>query len=653
MKLIISEKYSLAKSIMDAIGTGWKKHGEYFENKDYYVVPLSGHIYELKDIDKYKENKEKNMWDTRNLPFFPNKYEYILKKGGKAKQDAVKKLVKEVDEVIHCGDPDREGQIIVDILLEKVGNKTKVTRPLIKATTKEGVTKAFKERKSNANYKNWYEEGVTRAFIDYDYGLNLSRYAQFKSGTPMNVGRVVGAIITEIYNRDKEIEEFIPRKYYRVISDMEVRLISAKEFDDEEEAQKYADKLNGKKAIVSDLQTKKRNKKRPQLFTLTDLKGVASTRINFDPKKTTQIAQSLYEKGITTYPRTNSRYIATEDEPMVKKAIEVLSDGDLEIKKELFDDSKTEGHSAITPTGKLGNMSEDEKKVFELILNRFKAVFCKDECIVNKTTATIEVDKIEVFKVTGEVLLEEGWSKYEPVTIENPLPPLTIGEEVKTDFKPVYTESKPPAHYTVTTLGNWMQNPFKKEDETEKDEYKNMLAGLEIGTEATRTAMVDKAIKKGYVNLSNKTYTITDRGKFYVETCKQLGIEMTKENTAEMGRMTKEIFNGKRTQKEVLDNVRKEIEKIFNTNATVANRTFNNSIGNCPICGKPIIENKKAFGCSGWKEGCKFVMWKSMFIPGGKVSITEKRAKDLLSGKEITVNNKKLKIINNEVKCKK
>ena len=734
MKLIISEKPSLGRSIMTSLGEKFTKHDEYYESDHYYVVPLHGHILELKDFEEYKENDGKYMWSIKNLPYFPKDYEYKISRGNKKIYDTVKKLLKQenVTEIIHCGDADREGQIIVDLVLEKLGNTKPVTRPFIKSTTPEGLREAFAERKPNEEYRNINAEGKARAFVDFDFGKNLSRYASKRAGVKegLNVGRVIGAIVTEIYNRDMEIENFVPRVYYKVESDLEVKLTSKKEFeaDAKADAETYAGRLNDADAIVSDIKKAKQTKKAPKLFSQTDLQGAANKRYGFAPKRTLKAAQSLYEKGLITYPRTNTNFMAEGDRKMVAGILQKL--GPEFTMKPVFDNSKVDGHSAITPTGSYREVSGDEMKIYMMVLNRFKAVFCKEPCTVLKTTVAIDCVEsdgtiVEKFKVNGEVPLTQGWKQFEPVSEQTViLPDLAVGDHVDHDFKPVESQTKPPAHHTVTSLGKWMQNPFRKSEEDEID-YAKMLSGMEIGTEATRAGIIDKAIAKDYIKLTKNTYTIQPNGRFLVETCRSLGIDMSSVKTAEMGKNTKAISRGERTSDEVLAEVRKEISDIIGTFdqgsgegtsglkigaveseyicprcgkklmetlnklecdcgyalwKTVAKKRLDEdtlktiikgektpllkgfkgksgrafdaylipeengnvrfefppriekvSIGKCPKCGKPVYENKKGFGCSGWKpdgKGCDFVIWKYDKKTKKKIGIEE--AKELL-----------------------
>ena len=701
MKLVIAEKPSLARAIMTALGEKFSNKGEYYQSGSYYVVPLHGHILETVDMEKYSENKGKNMWQRSNLPFFPKRYKYQVQKGEKKTLDAIKKLIsqKNVTEIIHCGDPDREGQVIVDLVLMQLKNTKKVTRPLLKATTPDAINKAFDERKDNSNYELWRDEGLTRSYMDWDYGINLSRYAYAKTKVGLNIGRVIGAIVTEIYNRDKEIEEFVPEKYFKIESDEDgIKLTSKKKPKDKKEAEDYCKALNGEDAIVKSLDTKRVKKPRPKLFSQTNLQGEASKRFSLKPKDTLSVAQKLYEKGLTTYPRTNTNYIAEGEKSFVEGVIKKIDDGHLSVRKEPFDDSKVDGHSAIMPTGKQASLNGAEEKVYNMIKNRFMAVFCKEECTVDRTTAKISVGKIEDFTVSGEISVTPGWKRYEGKAEDKPLPKLKVGQKIKHAFKAFQTETKPPAHYNVDSLGKWMEDPFRKSDEDEAD-YKNILAGLQIGTEATRAGIIDKAIKKNYIDLTDKIYTIQQQGKFLVESAEEMGIDMSKEKTAEMGKYTKEVSQGKKTKEEVLKIVRKEITDIVGSNKNVTGETSSfkcpkcgkalkdeymklscscgfelwkvvakrrlmpneisdlltkgktevlsglkgkkgafsarlvlngdktefefperEEIGKCPLCGRPVYENKKAYGCSGWKDGCGFVIWKTSKYPKAKIS---------------------------------
>ena len=604
--LIIAEKPSLMRTIMHALGTTGEKFSscdsnEYFESQHYYATAQFGHLLELKMPEEYPGRENLGGWKVENLPFYPKKYEYNIRKDARKRFNTIKKLTgsPSVDMIIHCGDPDREGQILVDLVLRECGNTKPVIRPQLKALTDEAIVEAIRMARPNSEYKLVYLEGMTRMCFDWDYGINLSQYATVKTNArpALNVGRVIGAIVTEIYNRDKAIESFVPERYFKVISDIEggFKLTSKERFtaDEQTKAEDWARRLQAGDSIVSDIQEKRVTKSAPKLFSQTSLQGAMSKRYGYKPEKTLELAQSLYEKGLTSYPRTNTEYIAEAEKPLIRQIIDKINrDGFLEFKdsKSIFDDSKIDGHSAITVTGKRPNkddLSDDEWTCYKTILYRFMAVFCKEPCIYNKTTVVID-NPLEQFKVSGEVLIQQGWQRFEPKKQPSAgkadkdkddeengddsrsLPKVNRGDKIETDFQAVSAETKPPKHYTVDALGKWMENPFRKEDSTDEEDYKNILAGLEIGTVATRANILEKAVDKGYISLKKKAYHIEPRGRFLVESCAALGIDFSAKMTADMGRKLKDVGRGNIGIMEVLNENRSDISRIIGADRAVA-----------------------------------------------------------------------------------
>lgn len=598
-KLIIAEKPSLMRTITHALSTQgehfeMREDGEYAESEHYFATAQFGHLLELKYPEEYPGREDLGRWKLENLPFFPKKYEYKVRSDAKKRFDTIGKLLKrsDIDTVIHCGDPDREGQQLVDLVLRQHGNKKPVIRPQLKALTDEAILEAFRTAKPNSEYRDLFNEGMTRMCFDWDFGINLSQYVTVKTGArpALNVGRVIGAIVTEIYNRDTAIEAFIPEEYYKVVSDVEggFRLTSKEKFEGTEQhkAEEWARRLQAGDSVVSNVREMKVTKKPPKLFSQTTLQAAMSKRFGYKPDKTLELAQSLYEKALISYPRTNTEFVAVAEKPSIKTVIDKINTkGYLEFKdsKAIFDDSKIDGHSAITVTGKhpksLG-LTEDEMNCYKVILYRFMAVFCKEPCIYNKTTVVIDNPE-EQFKVSGEVLVQPGWQRFEPKKTpekkddddesdnDRTLPKVAVGDRIETDFKAVSAETKPPKHYTVETLGKWMENPFHKEDADDDEDYKNILAGLSIGTVATRAPTVAKSISKGYISLRKKAYYIEPRGKFLVESCRALGIDFSAKMTADMGRRLKAVGRGNMGVLDVLSANRTDIERIIKEDKTV------------------------------------------------------------------------------------
>lgn len=601
-RLIIAEKPSLMRTIMHALSTDgerfeMREDGEYAESEHYFATAQFGHLLELKYPEEYPGRESLGRWKLENLPFFPQKYEYKVRCDAKKRFDTIGRLLKraDVDTVVHCGDPDREGQILVDLVLRQHGNTKPVIRPQMKALTDETILEALRTARPNSEYSLVFREGATRQCFDWDFGINLSQYATVKTDArpALNVGRVIGAIVTEIYKRDCAIEAFVPEEYFKVVSDVEggFKLVSKERFDKNEKAkaEEWATRLQAGRSVVSDIQEKKVTKRPPKLFSQTTLQAAMSKRFGFKPDKTLELAQSLYEKGLCSYPRTNTEYLAEAEKASIKAVVnKINARGYLEFKdsKAIFDDSKIDGHSAITVTGKHPksmSLTEDEMTCYKVILYRFMAVFCKEPCIYNKTTVVID-NPLEQFKVSGEVLVQPGWQRFEPKKAaeknekndddesggDRTLPKVAVGDRIETDFLAVSAETKPPKHYTVESLGKWMEDPFRKEDADDEADYKNILAGLEIGTAATRAGILAKAEDKGYIRLKKKAYYIEPRGRFLVESCRALGIDFSANMTADMGRRLKAIGRGNMGVMDVLNANRADIERVIKEDRSVA-----------------------------------------------------------------------------------
>ena len=660
MKLIIAEKPSMARSIVAALeynNEKFRNKGEYFESNEHYVTSQFGHLLELYMPEEYVGEYE---GEYAPLPFFPKEYKFKIKGDSCVTRfNTIKELINrpDVDEIIHCGDADREGQLLIDLVLEKIGTTKKVTRPQIIALTPGSILSALATRKDNSVYRNLRNEGFARMISDFDFGIYLSRYCKQRTGArKIHIGRVKGAILTEIYNRDKEIENFVSTPYFKVISDRDnIKLTAKAKFEARDNAETFAKELQLRNTVVTEVKTNRITKKKPKLFSQTTLQSYMSKRYGFEPKRTLELTQAIYEAKACSYPRTDSEYLTENEQNSVKLLLTVHDPTNTELEmnytKAVFDDSKVDSHSAIIPTDKVvkdGELTPDQQKCYNAILNRFKAVFCKEDCEYDKTTIKAENGE-EVFTLTGEVLVAKGWQKFEDYAVkdktkkkskdtedddednEKELPKLNEGDIISTDFKAVEKHTAPPKHYTVTTLGEWMKNPFKdesKDEENDDEEYKNILAGLQIGTTATRAIILETLIKMEYMDLKKASYIIKPKGKFLVETSRELGIDFSKEKTAEMGKILKDISKEEVSLEYVIDIEHKEIEDIISANRPCKRIASSiDSIGTCPKCGKPIIQGKKGYGCSGWKEGCDFVIW--MEIAHKKISTAQ--IKKLLS----------------------
>ncbi len=648
MKLIIAEKPSLARNIVAGIGKMDKKDG-YFINSDYIVTWAFGHLFSLADIETYTGSTDAR-WTLDNLPCFPDEFKFELRKadGKKAVDSGVKKQFKiiealcnrqDVDTIVNAGDADREGEIIVRLCIENALKGEKEQRRLwLPDQTPETVRRALSEMKPESEYDNLAAEGLARTYIDWLYGVNLTRYATIKSGKLLRVGRVIVPIVKAIYDRDLEIRNFKPETYYVISSDAKtgnekIELTSKQRFAKDEifKAQSLADQYNEAGAVVTSVESKTDRIPAGKLYSLSTLQNVLGKKYKMSMADSLKVIQKLYEDGYLTYPRTNSEYLATAEKDKMRSIISNVSKLGYPVKfkdsKYIFDDSKIESHSALTPTYKIpakDKLSEAESNVYSTVFRRFVAVFCAEDCVAEKSEIKIKVGDLEEFSLKGTVIVESGWTKYDDYSSKDKiLPKLEVGEAVSIDFKPDEKQTTPPRHYTIETLNKYLKNPFKddkaKAKELEEngevddaDDYKAIFEGLELGTEATRTGIIDNAKKSGYIDLKKDVYTILSGGEFLIESIAGLGIVMDKYKTSELGKALKQVYRGEITTKDSVNLAEREISEIFNNRITnppmpkVDTGKIGQIVGKCPLCGRNVIRGRYNYGCMGYTEGCGF-----------------------------------------------
>ena len=652
MILIIAEKPSLARNIVSAIGN-MKRNDGFYSNDEYLVSWAFGHLFSLADIEDYEDTPPKEIrWKMDNLPCFPKKFKFNLKKDSSKQVDAgvmkqfniISTLCNREDvvKIVNAGDSDREGEIIVRLCIENALKTEKdIYRLWLPDQTSETISQGLTEMKLDSEYDNLANEGFARTYIDWLYGVNLTRYATLKTGTLLRVGRVIIPIVKAIYDRDMAIRNFVPEMYYGMWSNEEtngelVELNSKEKFDkkDQAKAQELCDKYNSVDAIVKDKKVKKDTMSPPKLFSLTKLQNLLGKKYKIPMDKSLEIVQRLYESGYLTYPRTNSEYLAVAEKDKVKKILDNIAKIGYPVKfkdkKTIFDDSKIESHSAITPTYKIpskDSLTEEEFLIYQTVFKRFVAVFCSDECKVEKTEIKISVGEYEDFILKGMTIVEPGWTKFEaPSSKDKILPNLSIGDKVNTLFKLKEKETTPPKHYTIETLNNYLMNPFKEdkkelddkleemlangEEVDDTEDYKAIFEGLELGTEATRTGIIDNAKKSEYIALKKDVYTILPAGEFLINSLMQMEISMDKYKTSEMGKALKKVFRDEMSIEDSVDLARKEIQEVFTKKDVAIEKDtdigfYGDVVGKCPMCGNEVIKNRYAYGCRDY-QNCKF-----------------------------------------------
>ena len=665
MVLIIAEKPSLARNIAAGIGEIRARRDGYLECDGYLISWAFGHLFSLCDIEEYSPSPDgSTRWTMKNLPCFPREFKFDLKKDANKKTDSgvlkqfriIESLCnrEDVDTIVNAGDADREGEIIVRVCVNKaLHGKKRLMRLWLPDQTPQTVAKALTEMKEESEYENLANEGYARTYIDWLYGVNLTRYATLKTGKLLRVGRVIIPIVKAIYDRDMSIRNFKSEKYYAIYSEKEtngekVELLSKQKFtkEEQEKAKALCEKYNDAGAYVKSKKTKKDKLSPGKLYSLSKLQNVLGKKYKMSMADSLETVQKLYEEGYLTYPRTNSEYLATAEKDKIKQILANVKKQGYPVAfrdgKSIFDDSKIESHSALTPTYKIpdkSKLSEREMQVYSTVFRRFVAVFCEEECIVEKSELVVSVGEYEEFSLKGTVILQKGWTKYDDREAKDKfLPNLSEGDRVEIDFKPVEKETSPPRHYTIESLNNYLKNPFREEKaalsdaedtpENDDEDYRAIFDGLELGTEATRTGIIDNAKRSGYIQLKKDVYTILPDGEFLIEALGRMKISMDKYKTSEMGRALKKVYKGSIAVSESVSLAEKEIREVFSANeATLPPEEDVNTgcvgdvVGKCPLCQGEIRRTTFGYGCSEYKnKGCRFSVRE--YICGRAVSLS-------------------------------
>lgn len=665
-KVIIAEKPSVAKNIADAFKIKSRKDG-YFEGEDYLITWAFGHLLQLYDAKDYDESMKG--WRMEKFPFIPEDFKYKIKSDshnktiedrGAAKQlNIIKTLIDrdDVESIISATDYDREGQVIADELFLYYEVKKPIYRILLNEWTESEVKKGIEQLKLNSEMKPLQDAGIGRQIADWIIGINLTSVATLRYGFEenkiINIGRVLLPTLKIIYDRDKEIESFEETSYYKFVQNFKTEKNIEFETLYYEESEKFESKeyLDEIKKSIKDkygkVINKEVDKKREYplpLFNLSNLQGYITSKYKgWTSDKVLKVAQSLYEKKFTTYPRTGS--IALE-ESIVDRARNVLEKIKVglpyedQIKfvktKRVFDNSKVESHSAIIPTYVIpSNLTPDERAVYEAVRNRFIMQFMP-VAEFEETKVTIKVDDEKSkgeFRAKGRVQLVEGWRVVEKIETKDTILPLVQeGEMLEvTEGKVSKVIKKPPKQHTEKTLLRVMETCGKgfkndkmdKSDDEESEEnteemMKAILSGFSIGTPATRAETIKKLHDIGYIRTKGKSLMCTDLGRTIVEVfpAKEL---LDLEYTGRLEKTLSDIEKGKFEKSEFLnlisDFTKEAVNKIKGDTSLLHKFKVEipeelEEIGKCPICGNSVVEGTKGFGCVNWKNGCKYTIWK-------------------------------------------
>ena len=559
-KLVIAEKPSVAISIAKVIGAKNKKDG-YYEGNGYRVSWCVGHLIQMANPDAYDEKYTK--WNMADLPIIPKEYKYEVAKATKKQFNTLKKLMndKEVDAVINACDAGREGEAIFRLVYLQASCKKKMKRLWISSMEDSAIKEGFDKLKDGKDYDNLFESAQARAVADWLVGMNISRLYSCLYKQNYSVGRVQTPTLAMIVKRDDEITNFKKDKYYTVELSMNGFTLSTERIDSLEVAEQLKNLLEGRIEITDVIQKEKVTK--PDLpFDLTTLQRECNKYFGYSAKQTLDYAQSLYEKKLITYPRTDSRCL-TED--MITSTVNnILGKNDFDTGriKVVFNSKKVTDHHAIIPT--VSSLSEDisklpesEAKVYRLIFNKFHASVGYP-LTQNTTKIVAEFDGFE-FTSTGKVIKEEGFTKYLKEykfkkNEESVLPKVNVGDvlEIKEkEIKEKYTE--PPKHFNEDSLLKAMEiagnEALEKDVEVERK-------GL--GTPATRAGIIENLIYKGFIERDKKNLIATEKGKSLIEIIAD-NFKSAK-TTAKWEMELSEIAQGKSSKKEFLESIEAEIK---------------------------------------------------------------------------------------------
>lgn len=653
MVVIYAEKSSLAKEIAKTLGAGQRialeeeptvGHYEFDYNGEKAVICHGvGHLAQLLPAKAYDEKYAK--WDLDVFPCIPKEFKAAAKKQTIACMKLVKSFFDKADWLVNATDADREGELIFAYVYEVCKCKAPYKRVWIEDLTEQKIQYAFDNMKkpdealsatNSGNAHDLQMAGRARGIADWLIGNNLTVAATKKFagyGTMLSVGRVQTPTLALVVNREKAIKSHKKTPFWKlnaVFSSSDVNFEADYEkgnFTDEKEADTVLSECKGNQGTVISLETKHKTESAPLLYNATQLQIAANKKFGWDSDKTAIVMQSLYEKKLMSYPRTSSEHLTDAMKPEVTLTIQKLFQMPEYTKytletwsaftKRHFDDSKVGSHPAIIPTvnvpENLEDLSEDEKQLYDLLAKSLiRTIYSKAE--IDDTTAIITVNGKHNFKATGSVITADGWyavdAKPEKKKV---LPPMSEKHEFSGEYSLKKGETEPQKRYTEAELLAAMETAGQKiEDEEARTLMKMQKKGL--GTDATRVSTIKALFTKGYIERKGKTIYPTELGMFLIDTLPVENMKSAK-MTGEMEKQLNDIALGKADYDTFIENIKKTTREWYDTIVKAKDCEFiseNEKKMLCPFCGKKIHAFDWGYGCSGYKEGCKFHLSKTL-----------------------------------------
>ncbi|WP_297248888.1 DNA topoisomerase 3 [uncultured Prevotella sp.] len=662
MIVCIAEKPSVAKDIAKIIGAN-SSHDGYMEGNGYQVTWTFGHLCTLKEPDDYTPLWKR--WSLASLPMIPPRFgiKLIEDQGIKKQFSVIEKLMQNADGIINCGDAGQEGELIQRWVMQKAQAKCPVRRLWISSMTDEAIREGFRSLKPQDDYQPLYLAGLSRAIGDWILGMNATRLYTLKYGQNrqvLSIGRVQTPTLALIVNRQKEIDNFEPEPYWVLATIYRDTTFTATKgkFTSKEEGEQAFATIEGKPFTVTDVQKKRGTEAPPKLYDLTSLQVDCNKKHGMSADTTLKIIQTLYERKLTTYPRVDTQYLSDDIYPKCAgilngiKGYEALTQPlrgkPLKKSKKVFDTAKVTDHHAIIPTGvPAQNLTDMERHVYDLIAKRFIAVFYPD-CKFSTTTVLGDVDGIE-FKVSGKQILEPGWrdvyakenntqqtaddDNNRQNDEERTLPDFHKGESG--NHTPTLTEkwTTPPKYYTEATLLRAMETAGKF---VEDEELRSALKENGIGRPSSRAGIIETLFKRHYIRRERKNLVATATGielidlikEELLKSCELTGIwekklrdiehktydpaQFIEELKAQINAIVHDVLADNSSRRVTIlteEDLKKKKPTKPKSKKPAQQQQASQIVAGapCPVCGKgTIIKGKTAYGCSRWREGCKF-----------------------------------------------
>ena len=650
MILILAEKPSVARDIARVVGATGRSDDGYMQGNGYIVYNFLGHLVSLCDPSDYDEKYIK--WNMADLPIIPQPFRYRPLADKTEHLQKLKKLINssEVDSLICATDAGREGEVIFRYVYDYIGCKKPYKRLWISSLTDESIKNGMANLVDGK--ENLFKAGAARAQVDWLVGMNLSRLYSIYFQTKLSIGRVQTATLNMIVQRDREIENFKKTPFYKVVLEN-----GAEWFDEygdsipeKSEAERIRSICQGKTAKVIQAEKKKKTENRPILYSLTTLQIEANDKLGFSAAKTLTVMQSLYEKKLLTYPRTESNYLTEDMKSEIPVIIKLLNFYDkdrvkhfdevgLNIDSRVIDNSKVSDHHAIIPTKDISNaanmeLTAEERAILDLVIGRFFLAF-EQPYIYNETAYIFDI-KGNSFKLNVKEPVSLGWKAYGSEKKEEKQEEIKGYNEGDTftaeNLSIKDCETAPPKAFTESSLLSAMENVDKRIEDKELKQY---VKARGLGTTATRAAIIERIISLEYVVRDKKDLKSTEKGRYLIAHIPEAikSVEMT----AEMESQLVAVENGESDPETVVDSAIKLVHEVMEIEGAKQHENIGKvtkvSVGKCPKCGGNVYEGRKGFYCERYKDEkpCNFTVWKNdIFFSSRKKVLTVSTLQKLL-----------------------